>query len=84
MNKEKVLKFSQEGLFNSTILQQIDEQTQRFLLGVIMLNESWKIEDNSIVFSNIRTEKQVKEIVRKNEEITKQAYLILKRSQEND
>lgn len=81
MNKEKVLKFSQERLFNSTILQQNDEQTQRFLLGVIMLNESWKIEDNSIVFVNIKTEKQVQEIVKRNEETTKKAYEILKQNQ---
>ena len=84
MKKENVLKFSQKRLFNNTILQQYDEQTQRFLLGFIMINESWKIEDDSIVFSNIKTQKQVQEIVKRNEETIKQACLILKQSQEKN
>lgn len=44
MKKEKFLKFSKEGLFNNSILQQYDEQTQRFLLGFIMITEEFKIE----------------------------------------
>ena len=64
MEEQYALKFDTKKLFNSSRLQQYDEDGQKGFLGYLIKNEKMEIKNNSIVFPDITTEDKIEEKIK--------------------
>lgn len=64
MKNNEVLKFSEDKLFNSSLMKQYDEEGQRFFLSYLFKEGyKFKIKDNTIEFIDISLEDKVQEAI---------------------
>ena len=77
--EENILKFDENNLFNSEILQQYDRDGQLGLMGYLLRNEKWEIVDNQIVFPEIQTEEKIQKSIEKYNLNVKKSLLQAKR-----
>ena len=62
MNEQ--LKYNKENLFNSPILQQYDSEGQRYFLSYLLKkNYDFEIKSGHIIFTNITSEIQIKNML---------------------
>ena len=66
-NSFDILTFDEKELFNDRILQQYDEDGQKGVLGYLLRYKQWKIENNKIVFPDIKTRLQIFYLLREYE-----------------
>lgn len=59
MGNGEQLKYSEEKLFNSERLHQYDEDGQKGFLGYLIRNRNWEINNNTIIFPEIRTTEKI-------------------------
>lgn len=66
--------FTDKGFTNSIYMQQYDLEGQIYILGYMLRKEKWKIENNKIIFPDVKSETQIKKIVKMNELDLKDFY----------
>lgn len=62
--EEFSLKFDEKNCFNSTILQQYDNDGQIDFVYYLMKNAEWRIADNCIVFPEINKKEQIEKLLK--------------------
>ncbi len=72
--KNKGMIFTDKGFTNSIYMQQYDLEGQIYILGYMLRKEKWKIENNKIIFPDVKNETQIKKIVKMNELDLKDFY----------
>lgn len=64
MKENETLKYDEKKQFNSKILQQYDSEGQKYFLSYLLKNGyNLKIEDGEIIFADILSEDNVKEMI---------------------
>lgn len=66
--------FTDKGFTSSIYMQQYDLEGQIYILGYMLRKEKWKIENNKIIFPDVKSETQIKKIVKMNELDLKDFY----------
>ena len=75
MNKKNILEFDNINLFNYDLLHQYDPDGQKGFLGYLMRYKQWNIEENKIIFPEIRQKEQIETILREYDNAVKKEYL---------
>lgn len=75
MDKDNILKFDEKGLFNSNLLQQYDEHGQKGFLGYLLRYKNWKIDENKIIFPDIKSNEKIQELLIEYDKDTKKNYI---------
>ena len=57
------LSFNNEDLFNNDILKQYDEDGQLSIVGYLMRNKKFIIEDNNIIFPTITSQSKIRQVI---------------------
>ena len=59
------LSFNNEDLFNNEILKQYDENGQLNIVGYLMKNKKFIIENNNIIFPTITSQSKIRQVIDK-------------------
>lgn len=79
MEKQYMLSFDEKELFNNKLTQQYDEDGQKGFLGYLLRYKQWKLNENKIVFPDVKTNEQVNELLKEYNRETLKDYLKIQR-----